>query len=305
MESDDEFKSAMEGLTTPGSMPADRPWGQRDRSDSSMSAPRVPRISFSEVPEELLSLNLDDILLPPMNPAAEPKSSHHYSVRDLIRNTDALPPVEELRPQTQGGKIVVDPMRDRQRFQPLAPGTPTRFQALLSLRDAGGQQGSLTADFLQRTGFEIPTELDPDIPSRRESNLSASDWDPEEELETKMNRLPPLTESISELDLHQAFAAKGLTPDSKVGGGEEQWLSSPRNVPKSDNDWEGAPASRGAEGGGGDVVSETFPRTRSGGFDIDLTVSTTDKLLAAAVVAAAATAAFYAFKGSLSIFRRP
>ena len=58
-----------------------------------------------------------------------------------------------------------------------------------------------------------------------------------------------------------------------MGAGEEQWLSSPRNVPKSDNDWEGAPASRGAEGGGGDVVSETFPRTRSGGFDIGVYVS--------------------------------
>ena len=42
----------------------------------------------------------------------------------------------------------------------------------------------------------------PDIPSRRESNLSASDWDPDEELETKMNRLPPLPESISENDLY-------------------------------------------------------------------------------------------------------
>jgi len=233
---DDEFASALEGLTTPGAMPADRPWGQRDRSDS-LSAPRVARISFSEVPEELLSLNLDDISLPPMNSAAEPKSSHHYSVRDLIRNTHALPPVEELRPQTSGGKIVVDPMRDRPRYQPLAPGTPTRFQALLSLRDAGGQQGTLTADFLQRTGFEIPTELDPVIPSRRESNLSASDWDPEEEFEVKMNRLPPLTESMSEHDLQLAFAAKGLTSESKGGGTEDKekgkFLSSPRNVPKS------------------------------------------------------------------------
>ena len=156
-----EFKAAMEGLDRS----EDRPW-ERDRSDS-LSAPRRPRMSFSEVPEELLSLDLNDIALPPMNSKAEVKKSHHYSLRDLIRNTDALPPVNELRPKQKEGKIVIDPMRDRARYQPLAPGTPTRFQALLSLRDSAGTQGQLTADFFSRTGLEIPSELDPGEPRKK------------------------------------------------------------------------------------------------------------------------------------------
>ena len=157
-----EFKAAMEGLDRS----EDRPW-ERDRSDS-LSAPRRPRMSFSEVPEELLSLDLNDIALPPMNSKAEVKKSHHYSLRDLIRNTDALPPVNELRPKQKEGKIVIDPMRDRARYQPLAPGTPTRFQALLSLRDSAGAQGQLTADFFSRTGLEIPSELDPGEPRKKQ-----------------------------------------------------------------------------------------------------------------------------------------
>ena len=68
-----EFKAAMEGLDRS----EDRPW-ERDRSDS-LSAPRRPRMSFSEVPEELLSLDLNDIALPPMNSKAEVKKSHYYS----------------------------------------------------------------------------------------------------------------------------------------------------------------------------------------------------------------------------------
>ena len=159
----EEFKAAMEGLDRS----EDRPW-ERDRSDS-LSAPRRPRMSFSEVPEELLSLDLNDIALPPMNSKAEVKKSHHYSLRDLIRNTDALPPVNELRPKQKEGKIVIDPMRDRARYQPLAPGTPTRFQALLSLRDSAGAQGQLTADFFSRTGLEIPSELDPGEPRKNSS----------------------------------------------------------------------------------------------------------------------------------------
>jgi hypothetical protein len=218
----------------------DSEYERRERSES-LSAPRRPRMSFSEVPEELLSLDLNDIALPPMNAKAEIKKSHHYSLRDLIRNTDALPPVNLLRPKEQEGKIVVDPMRDRPRYQPVAEGTPTRFQALLSLRDSAGAQGHFTADFFKRTGFEIPSELDPDIPSRRESNLSASDWDPDEELETKMSRLPPLPESFSEHDLQSAFAAKGLRTDGEDGGGASakdekekgKVQDSPRNVPKS------------------------------------------------------------------------
>ena len=159
----EEFKAAMEGLDRS----EDRPW-ERDRSDS-LSAPRRPRMSFSEVPEELLSLDLNDIALPPMNSKAEVKKSHYYSLRDLIRNTDALPPVNELRPKQKEGKIVIDPMRDRARYQPLAPGTPTRFQALLSLRDSAGAQGQLTADFFSRTGLEIPSELDPGEPRKNSS----------------------------------------------------------------------------------------------------------------------------------------
>lgn len=40
---------------------------------------------------------------------------------------------------------------------------------------------SYTAGFLERTGLAIPPELDPDIPSRRESNLSQADLEPDQE----------------------------------------------------------------------------------------------------------------------------
>uniref|UniRef100_A0A7S4L2D6 Uncharacterized protein n=2 Tax=Guillardia theta TaxID=55529 RepID=A0A7S4L2D6_GUITH len=76
-----------------------------------------------------------------------------------------------------------------------------------------GAHGKFTADFMQRTGLEIPPECDPDIPSRRESNLSASDWDPdmEEDYHTYsfghgVDRLPVLEET----ELHSAFALKGI-----------------------------------------------------------------------------------------------
>eukprot|EP00960_Hanusia_phi_P001562 45193-Hanusia_phi.AAC.2 len=69
---------------------------------------------------------------------------------------------------------------------------------------------------LKRTGLEIPPECDPDIPSRRESNLSASDWDPdmEDDYHTYsfghgVDRLPVLEET----ELHTAFALKGIPID--------------------------------------------------------------------------------------------
>lgn len=294
----------------------------RERSESSLSAPRLERLSFCEVPEELLSLDLDDIALPPMNEKAKPKTSHHYSLRDLIRNTAALPPVTELRPKQKEGKIVVDAMRERPQYSPVAPGTPTRFQALLSLRDNAGAQGNFTADFLKRTGLEIPAELDPDIPSRRESNLSASDWEYDEEVESRYAhaRLPPLTEAegINESDLHNAFAAKGLSPMPQATGGgrwecrEEnengkQIVSSPHSVPKSDDfvkfkdeasgrsQTGGARAGETLEGKAGEFRANLSP-TPAGGIDLDLTVSTADKLLVLAAFAAATGGVFLCFR---------
>jgi len=130
---------------------------QRDRAESS-SAPPLPRISFTEVPEELAALDLDALQLPPMNPTARPLVQ--YSLHFLLTSTQALPPEPSLRPpQTLDGRIQPSPMRDRARFEPIAAGTPSRFQALLDIRNT--QQGGFTAGFVDRTGLNIPEECDP------------------------------------------------------------------------------------------------------------------------------------------------
>jgi len=46
---------------------------------------------------------------------------------------------------------------------------------------------------LCRAGLAIPPELDPDIPSRRESNLSQSDWDGDQDIDDgEIVRAPPV-----------------------------------------------------------------------------------------------------------------
>ncbi|EKX35151.1 hypothetical protein GUITHDRAFT_118699 [Guillardia theta CCMP2712] len=162
---------------------------QRDRSES-LSAPRLPRMSFTEAPPELAALDLDPVQLPPMNPEAAP-SRNLYSLKQLLFATETLPPVKELRPlQMPDGTVKPNPMRDRPRYEPLSPDTPPRFETLLSMRE--GAHGKFTADFMQ---------------------LSASDWDPdmEEDYHTYsfghgVDRLPVLEET----ELHSAFALKGI-----------------------------------------------------------------------------------------------
>mmetsp|Transcript_30735 Transcript_30735/g.64328 ORF Transcript_30735/g.64328 Transcript_30735/m.64328 type:complete len:398 (-) Transcript_30735:270-1463(-) len=143
--------------------------------------PRIARISFSEPPEDLASLDFESMQLPPMDPTAKPSTSR-YSLHFLLTSPETLPPVTEFCPrQNPNGRLQLTSMRDRPLHAPLAPGTPTRAQALMAMRD--GPNGTFTAGFLERTGFAIPPELDPDIPSRRESNLSQADLDADQDAE--------------------------------------------------------------------------------------------------------------------------
>jgi len=139
--------------------------------------PRVARISFSEPPEDLAALDFESMQLPPMDLTAKP-STAAYSLHFLLTSPQTLPPVSEFCPrQNPNGRLQLTSMRDRPLHAPLAPGTPTRAQALMAMRD------SYTAGFLERTGLAIPPELDPDIPSRRESNLSQADLDADQDYE--------------------------------------------------------------------------------------------------------------------------
>eukprot|EP00285_Hemiselmis_virescens_P014542 CAMPEP_0173392338 /NCGR_PEP_ID=MMETSP1356-20130122/19180_1 /TAXON_ID=77927 ORGANISM="Hemiselmis virescens, Strain PCC157" /NCGR_SAMPLE_ID=MMETSP1356 /ASSEMBLY_ACC=CAM_ASM_000847 /LENGTH=189 /DNA_ID=CAMNT_0014350097 /DNA_START=249 /DNA_END=814 /DNA_ORIENTATION=+ len=145
---------------------------------SGKMAPRLPRISFTEAPPDLLSLDIDS--LPPMDPIAVP-STYRYCLRLLLESDGALHKVPGLRPaRSPEGRVQLSPMRDRPQNAPLRPGTPTRREALLELR----QSCSVTAGFMERTQFNVPPECDPEVQSRRESSLSTmSASDIEDELE--------------------------------------------------------------------------------------------------------------------------
>mmetsp|Transcript_27880 Transcript_27880/g.73548 ORF Transcript_27880/g.73548 Transcript_27880/m.73548 type:complete len:313 (+) Transcript_27880:351-1289(+) len=169
------------------------PWPENQPADQAdvQPPPRMARISFSEPPEELASLDFDSMELPPMDPTAVPSTST-YSLHFLLTSPETLPPVTEFCPrQNPDGRLQLTSMRDRPLYAPVAPGTPTRAQALLQMRE--GPHGNFTAGFLERTGLAIPPELDPDIPSRRESNLSQSDWDGDQDIDDgEIVRAPPV-----------------------------------------------------------------------------------------------------------------
>mmetsp|Transcript_35600 Transcript_35600/g.111374 ORF Transcript_35600/g.111374 Transcript_35600/m.111374 type:complete len:317 (+) Transcript_35600:949-1899(+) len=100
-------------------------------------------------------------------------SAHKYSLEQLLKSTDALPSLNELRPSLDSdGYIKPVPMQADEDEGSDSQSQP-RSELLRAL--SGGANGGAASEFLKRTGLDIPEECDPGIPNHQKEAAQGAD----------------------------------------------------------------------------------------------------------------------------------